>query len=63
MYGRIEHVVEVFLLLAVILYLHKNMSPEPFRSDPYGTGLRYQTFNDGVGNGAGSNSYLEDNGL
>lgn len=52
----IENVVEVLVLLAVFYFLMK--SRESFSADPYGSGLRYFTFNDGVGNGLGSNQGL-----
>lgn len=50
---QLEHVLEVAVLLAIFCILY--CKREKFSTDPYGTGLRYYTFNDSTAVGPGSN--------
>jgi hypothetical protein len=52
----IEHAAEIVFLLVIIFIFYG--SSEGFRSDPYGSGLKYFTFNSSSTSGPGTNSYL-----
>ncbi len=53
MWDCVEHLLEIAVLLTVLYLLYKKS--ERFTSDPYGTGLRYYTFNDSTAVGPGTN--------
>lgn len=58
----LHHVIEILVLLAVIWFLC-GRSRQGFTADPFGTGLKYYTFQSSSASGPGSNAYLSSRGL